>query len=286
MPGRKYSSSTAYRYGFNGKENDKETVSTGDGTQDYGFRIYNPSLGRFLSTDPLFRKYAYLTPYAFAENDVIRSVDLDGLEKNVVNQFRDANGKITKIRIHTVKDNEGKVLDQHLVLNGTDYSGTNVLVIDHDSKGNRTYNSKTKFNRIQKKINDNKTLTKTSTNTDEKGNFVHARDDNPEGHDIRNGNLEVTESNIKTEEFEYSGSMKNKGWKNFVSNILNKGTNPTGKEENKTIDEYQIQGKNRANDKKSLDPSLSTDTKEKENSSGVPEKGDSKVITRTYEPEK
>jgi RHS repeat-associated protein len=37
-----------YRYSFNGKETDSET-----GLQDYGFRIYNPSLGKFLSVDPL-----------------------------------------------------------------------------------------------------------------------------------------------------------------------------------------------------------------------------------------
>ena len=36
MPGRKFTSSSTYRYGFNGKENDKETVGTGEGTQDCG----------------------------------------------------------------------------------------------------------------------------------------------------------------------------------------------------------------------------------------------------------
>ena len=37
------SSAETYRFGFNGKETDPET-----NTQDYGFRIYNPALGRFL----------------------------------------------------------------------------------------------------------------------------------------------------------------------------------------------------------------------------------------------
>jgi len=35
----------------------------------------------FDRVDPLTKRYPYLTPYAFAENDVIRCVDLDGLEK-------------------------------------------------------------------------------------------------------------------------------------------------------------------------------------------------------------
>jgi RHS repeat-associated protein len=79
LSGRSFSLSN-YRYGFNGKENDKETVSTGEGTQDYGMRIYNPSLGRFLSVDPLGRKYPYYTPYQFAGNKPTFCVDLDGLE--------------------------------------------------------------------------------------------------------------------------------------------------------------------------------------------------------------
>jgi RHS repeat-associated protein len=65
----------AYRFGFNGKEDDRET-----GTQDYGFRIYNPQLGKFLSVDPLTKEYPELTPYQFASNSPIRHIDLDGLE--------------------------------------------------------------------------------------------------------------------------------------------------------------------------------------------------------------
>lgn len=97
MPGRSYQS-TSYRYGFNGKENDPEANSTGSGTQDYGMRIYNPSLGRFLSVDPLTKNYAFLTPYAFAENDVVRSVDLDGKEKYIVTYRLDANG-VTNVTV-------------------------------------------------------------------------------------------------------------------------------------------------------------------------------------------
>jgi RHS repeat-associated protein len=81
MPGRSYSSDS-YRFGFNGKENDNEVKGTGN-QQDYGMRIYDPRAVRFLSVDPLTGKYPYLTPYAFAENDLIRCVDLDGKERVV-----------------------------------------------------------------------------------------------------------------------------------------------------------------------------------------------------------
>ncbi|MCE3239478.1 MAG: hypothetical protein K0R24_2459 [Gammaproteobacteria bacterium] len=52
-------------------------------------RIYNPSLGKFLSVDPLSREFPWNSSYAFAENDVIRSTDLDGAEKNIEIQIFD-----------------------------------------------------------------------------------------------------------------------------------------------------------------------------------------------------
>jgi RHS repeat-associated protein len=68
-----------YRYGFNGKENDNEVKGEGE-QQDYGERVYDPRLGRFLSIDPLTDNYPELTPYQFASNRPIDGVDLDGLE--------------------------------------------------------------------------------------------------------------------------------------------------------------------------------------------------------------
>src|ERR1700743_3237166 len=62
MPGRSFSSTAAgnYRYGFNGKENDNEVKGVGNEI-DYGMRVYDPRVGRFLSDDPLTAKYPYLT---------------------------------------------------------------------------------------------------------------------------------------------------------------------------------------------------------------------------------
>jgi RHS repeat-associated protein len=79
MPGRKYSAGNLYRYGFNGKENDSEIKGEGN-EQDYGMRIYDPRLGKFLSVDPLTKDYPWYTPYQFAGNMPIRAIDLDGGE--------------------------------------------------------------------------------------------------------------------------------------------------------------------------------------------------------------
>ena len=87
IPDRKFSLKE-YRYGFNGKENDTETS-----TQDYGFRIYNPSIAKFLSVDPLTASYPWNSTYAFAENDAIRAVDLDGREKSIITYYIDIDGK-------------------------------------------------------------------------------------------------------------------------------------------------------------------------------------------------
>ena len=82
MPGRKYSAESGYRYGFNGKENDKDVQ--GEGVQyDYGFRIYDSKIAKFLSVDPLAKSYPWYTPYQFAGNKPIVAIDLDGLEEKV-----------------------------------------------------------------------------------------------------------------------------------------------------------------------------------------------------------
>lgn len=79
MPGRKYTAGTQYRYGFNGKENDND-VKGESNQQDYGMRIYDTRLGRFLSVDPIYKSYPELSPYQFASNTPIWAIDLDGLE--------------------------------------------------------------------------------------------------------------------------------------------------------------------------------------------------------------
>gem|GEM_PF-6628086 len=78
MQGRFYTANNStYRYGFNGKEKDPNI--TGE-DYDYGARIYDARVGRFLSIDPITKKYPWYTPYQFAGNSPIKNIDLDGLE--------------------------------------------------------------------------------------------------------------------------------------------------------------------------------------------------------------
>jgi RHS repeat-associated protein len=72
-----------YRFGFNGQEKDDEIKGSGNSI-NYLARVYDPRLGKFLSVDPLTKKFPMLTPYQFASNTPIQAIDLDGLEGLVV----------------------------------------------------------------------------------------------------------------------------------------------------------------------------------------------------------
>ena len=82
---------------FNGKRKDDEVYGSGN-LYDYGARMYDSRLGRFLSTDPYFKKFAYYTPYQYAGNKPIECVDLDGLEeinKQVLNVDKEGWATVT-----------------------------------------------------------------------------------------------------------------------------------------------------------------------------------------------
>ena len=106
-PGRSFDAagSTAYRYGFNGKENDNEVKGEGN-QQDYGMRIYDPRMGRFLSVDPLTKSFAMLTPYQFASNSPAANIDLDGNEAKYFN-----------IVITEVFDGKGRLVNSNSSIN-------------------------------------------------------------------------------------------------------------------------------------------------------------------------
>lgn len=61
--------------------NDKELIEEADlAWYDYGFRSYDPQIGRFAQLDPLTDDYPFLTPYQYASCDPISNIDIDGLE--------------------------------------------------------------------------------------------------------------------------------------------------------------------------------------------------------------
>lgn len=77
MPGRSFSSSD-YRFGFNGMEKDDEIKNITGSSYDFGARIYDPRIGRWLAIDPASHKYPFSSPYVFALNNPLFYVDPNG----------------------------------------------------------------------------------------------------------------------------------------------------------------------------------------------------------------
>ena len=85
---------TGYRFGFNGMEKDDEVKGNGN-SLDFGARIYDPRIGRWLSRDPLHMKYPSFSPYSFAANSPVFFVDPDGREIHIY--FVNGNGDLDHV---------------------------------------------------------------------------------------------------------------------------------------------------------------------------------------------
>jgi RHS repeat-associated protein len=79
MPGRGCDT-CSYRYGFNGKESDDSVKGLGN-ELDYSARIYDPQIGRFLSTDAYKKTAIGWSTYRFGFDNPIRYNDASGNEE-------------------------------------------------------------------------------------------------------------------------------------------------------------------------------------------------------------
>ncbi|MBI3518087.1 MAG: hypothetical protein HY062_01850 [Bacteroidetes bacterium] len=69
----------SYPYGFNGKLKDDEDYGEGN-AYDYGYRLLDTRLGKFMSVDPMTKSFPGWSPYPYAMNRPIDGIDMDGLE--------------------------------------------------------------------------------------------------------------------------------------------------------------------------------------------------------------
>jgi RHS repeat-associated protein len=104
MIARTYTSPEEYRYGFGNMEKDNETF---EGAYDFGARILDVRLGRWLAVDPLWKSYLPVSSFTFSLNNPIFFIDTDGRE------VFDKNGQ--KITYTELVDKDGKVT---LLING------------------------------------------------------------------------------------------------------------------------------------------------------------------------
>jgi RHS repeat-associated protein len=83
-----------YKFGFNGKERVDEINGAGN-EYDFGARIYDGRLGRWLSLDPLANSYPSLSPYQFVANCPTFMIDPDG-KKIIIFYTEKVNGVTIK----------------------------------------------------------------------------------------------------------------------------------------------------------------------------------------------
>ena len=113
-------------------------------------RIYDPRLGRFLSVDPIGKKFPFYTPYQFAGNKPIIAIDLDGLEDRVV--VKQAFFEKIEYSIYENSDNtkisvvnfNTKSKELAVDLDGADVYHPNDIGLDANSNGGINYDSETK----------------------------------------------------------------------------------------------------------------------------------------------
>lgn len=97
---------------------------------DFTYRNHDPQIGRFVQVDPLGDFYPHNSSYAYAENDVIRAIDLEGLEKYVVTEDW-VNNRLRRRRVQATWDNQSRDYIDYDFKNkdGSDVTDQDVMVI-------------------------------------------------------------------------------------------------------------------------------------------------------------
>ena len=99
MPGRTLSAED-YRFGFNGKENLNDVKGIGK-LQDFGARIYDTRLGRWLTLDGKSSSKQFESNYSFVKNNPIIFLDPDGYSEfySVTGKWIGTDGSGTKDKV-------------------------------------------------------------------------------------------------------------------------------------------------------------------------------------------
>ena len=124
MNGRQFNSNASVN-GFNGMRKDDEIAGSGN-DYDFGARIYDSRLGRFLTTDPAKSGFPFESPYVFAGNTPIQAIDVNGERIFFVNKDGTVLDLSIEGNIDLVDDNNFKIAYKTLL---DTYTGAELLSI-------------------------------------------------------------------------------------------------------------------------------------------------------------
>jgi RHS repeat-associated protein len=137
MPERTYEAAgiAGHRYGYNGKENDDDVKGEGN-QQDYGFRIYDPRVARFLRVDPKAPMLLAWSSYATALDNSLILVDPEGqYPVYFITRSNAPNTSYIPSWLHCESDNRGHTMNRPAsyrtmvsIMNDTMLKTTDLLV--------------------------------------------------------------------------------------------------------------------------------------------------------------
>ncbi len=134
----------AYRFSFNGQEKDDEITGVTGSHLDFGARIYDARIGRWLSIDKYWSKFPALSGYSYAANSPIIIIDEGGNVIKLVGTDEEKRKNLCELQKLTNDElqmaNDGTVL---IVTHGSQnpetdlQSGTNLIqeLIDDENTG-------------------------------------------------------------------------------------------------------------------------------------------------------
>ena len=117
MSSRSFSIQTKYRYGFNGKELDSDI---GIDNYDFGARIYDARIGRWLAVDKLRYEKPEFSPYQMVNNSPLMFIDCDGNDEFyyfIINNKRTGTSEIRVVKksndFYPMKKWSSNLIDTH-----------------------------------------------------------------------------------------------------------------------------------------------------------------------------